>query len=127
MKGIIIMGHGSKLDYNKDVMNIQADRLREKGYKNVYVGFNEMSEPSIEDALKTMVNDGVDTIFAMPLFIASGVHMTEDIRKKLNMPKGSRDAHVELYGKKVHVKYGEAVGGDPRIADILDEQIRQMS
>lgn len=127
MKGIIIIGHGSKLDHNKDIMLLQAERLRKKGYKNVYVGFNEMSEPSIEETLKTMVDDGVTTIYAMPLFIASGIHITEDISKKLNLPEGSRDAKVELYGKKVHVKYGEAVGGDPRIADILDEQIKSMS
>lgn len=127
MKGIIIIGHGSKLDHNKDIMLLQADRLRKKGYKNVYVGFNEMSEPSIEETLKTMVDDGVTTIYAMPLFIASGIHITEDISKKLNLPEGSHDAKVELYGKKVHVKYGEAVGGDPRIADILDEQIKSMS
>lgn len=120
------MGHGSKLDYNKNIMELQADRLRKKGYKNVYIGFNEMSEPSIEDALETMVNDGIDTIYAMPLFIASGVHTTEDIREKLHLPKGSTDSMVELHGKKIHMKYGKAVGDDARIADILDERIKSL-
>lgn len=126
MKGILIIGHGSKLEHNKNIMKIQADRLREKGYKNVYIGFNEISEPSIEEALETMIGDGVNTIYAMPLFIASGVHLTEDISGKLNLPADCHDAKVELFGKKVHVKYGKAVGDDPRIADILEDQIKKM-
>jgi sirohydrochlorin ferrochelatase len=126
MKGILIIGHGSKLDHNKNVMRLQADRLREKGHGKVYIGFNEISAPLIEEALTEMLDDGVTDVYAMPLFIASGVHITEDIRGKLNLPEGSDDAEVEIDGRKVRVRYGRPVGDDPRIADILDEQIAAM-
>jgi sirohydrochlorin ferrochelatase len=126
MKGILIIGHGSKLDHNKNVMLLQAERLRRKGHENVHIGFNEISAPSIEEALAGMLDDGVTEVYAMPLFIASGVHITEDIRGKLNLPEGEDDAEVNIGGRKVRMKYGRAVGDDPRIADILDEQIAAM-
>jgi len=126
MKGILIIGHGSKLDHNKNVMLLQAERLRRKGHENVHIGFNEISAPSIEEALAGMLDDGVTEVYAMPLFIASWVHITEDIRGKLNLPEGEDDAEVNIGGRKVRMKYGRAVGDDPRIADILDEQIAAM-
>ena len=68
--GIMIAGHGSTMAYNKGVLEMQADRLRSKGYDNVYVGFNEFSIPSIRETAEEMVEDGYDEILILPFFVA---------------------------------------------------------
>ena len=35
---ILVMGHGSRLSFNSDIMTLNASRLRERGYQNVIVG-----------------------------------------------------------------------------------------
>ncbi|MDR0335093.1 MAG: sirohydrochlorin nickelochelatase [Methanomassiliicoccaceae archaeon] len=125
-EGILIIGHGSKLNYNRDIMELHAKRLKEKGFKNVYIGFNETSAPLIEETLERMVKDGVDVIYALPLFIASGVHLTEDIPGKLGIPPNSSGGVAEICGKKVTVKYASPIGDDPRITEILAEKIAKL-
>lgn len=125
-EGIMIIGHGSKLVYNKDIMNLQASRLREMGFENIYIGFNETTYPSIEDTLAKMVKDGIDTIYAVPLFIASGIHLTRDVPGKLRIPENSDGGVIDMDGRKITIKYATPIGADPRIADILAEKIRSL-
>ena len=37
-KGIMIVGHGSRYRYNQRTMEIQAERLKDMGFANVYIG-----------------------------------------------------------------------------------------
>ena len=125
-EGVLIIGHGSKLNFNKEIMELHAQRLREMGFKDVRIGFNETSAPLIEETLEKMVKDGVDVIFALPLFIASGVHLTEDIPEKLGIPKNSSGGTVKINGKTVTIKYATPIGDDPRITEILAEKISKL-
>jgi sirohydrochlorin cobaltochelatase len=122
-EGVLIIGHGSKLNFNKDVMELHAQRLREKGFRHVYIGFNEISSPLIEEALERMSSDGIDVVYALPLFIASGVHLTEDIPAKLGIQKNGSKGSVNVGGRSMTVKYATAIGDDPRITEILAEKI----
>ncbi|MDR0778957.1 MAG: sirohydrochlorin nickelochelatase [Methanomassiliicoccaceae archaeon] len=122
-EGVLIIGHGSKLNYNKDIMELHAKRLRERGFENVYIGFNETSSPLIEETLERMAEDGIDKIYALPLFIASGVHLTEDIPPKLGIPKNSFIGTANINGRKIEVKYATAIGDDPYITEILVNKI----
>jgi len=125
-EGILIIGHGSRLSYNKDIIELNAQRLRDKGLRNVYVGFNEMSEPEIGDTMKKMAADGIDVIYALPLFISSGLHLTKDIPEKLGIPENSTGGKVKMNGKTITVRYTGAIGDDPRIAEILADKIAGM-
>ena len=51
--GILAIGHGSKLPYNKEVVTKIADRIAQK-HSDVIVmaGFMENSEPTLEEAIK---------------------------------------------------------------------------
>jgi sirohydrochlorin cobaltochelatase len=121
-EGVLIIGHGSKLNFNKEIMELHAKRLREKGFEHVYIGFNETSSPLIEETLEVMAKDGIDRIYALPLFIASGVHLTEDIPAKLGIEEGNSGT-VTINGKKMDVKYATAIGDDPYITEILIKKI----
>ena len=51
--GILAIGHGSKLPYNKEVVTQIADHIAQK-HSNIIVraGFMENSEPTLEKAIE---------------------------------------------------------------------------
>lgn len=124
-RGILVMGHGSRLNYNSDIMELNAKRLRERGYGDVRIGYNEFNEPKIEDTVKEMIDDGVDEIIALPLFISSGAHLSRDIPAKLGIPENTDSGTVEIGDRTVRIKYALPVGGDPRLSDVLEKKIRK--
>ncbi|MDR0778592.1 MAG: sirohydrochlorin cobaltochelatase [Methanomassiliicoccaceae archaeon] len=125
-KGIMIIGHGSRYEYNKKIMELQADRLTAMGFKNVHIGFNETSHPFIEETLIRMAEDGIEEIAAIPFFIASGLHITRDIPPKLRLKENEKDAEIEVNGKKIMMHFGGPFGDNPLLARILHERVREL-
>ena len=135
----MIAGHGSTMAYNKGVLEMQADRLRSKGFDNVYVGFNEFSIPSIRETAEEMVEDGYDEIVILPFFVASGLHVTRDIPvKHFGMPRNATEGTVDIEGKPIKITidqpfveergYGKVYIGynefnDPKIEDVIPVMI----
>jgi len=125
-EAILLIGHGSKLDFNKQVLELQAENLRKKGYSDVFIGYNEKTAPLAGEILSEIVQKGFETVYAVPVFIASGMHLTRDIPRKLGIPENSDGGMVEINGHKAYVKYAVPLGHDPRIADILAERIESL-
>lgn len=125
-KGILIVGHGSSYPYNKKIMELQAERLGNMGFENVYIGFNERSEPTIEEAVSMMAAEGIDDIVALPFFIASGLHMTRDIPPKLGLSEGETDAVVNIGGNKLRMRFATPFGDSPLLGQILYENVMQL-
>lgn len=125
-KGIMIIGHGSRYNFNKWIMEEQKRRLEDKGFDNVYIGFNETTYPLVNDTLDEMVSNGVDEIIAIPFFIASGLHITRDIPKKLMLPENSTGGTVSVNGRNVQVRYEPPIGKDPALSDILAERVEEL-
>jgi cobalamin biosynthesis Mg chelatase CobN len=122
---IVVIGHGSRLGYNKEVVKTNAERLSERGYSNVYYGFNEFNSPSIEDAMYDAVKSGADEIAVLPMFIASGAHLAEEIPEKLGIPMNSGGGVSVLYGREVKIHYAIPVGNDPRLVDVLVKKLEK--
>lgn len=122
---VIVMGHGSQLNYNSTVVTVNARRLEERGYGKVYVGYNEFNEPKIEDVIPQMIDDGAEEIIALPLFISLGKHLTMDVPGKLGIEDFSDGGVVTRNGRQVELKYAVPVGGDPRLCDVLVEKLRK--
>jgi sirohydrochlorin cobaltochelatase len=79
-----LIGHGSKLPYDKEVMEELKRRMQmRRVFKAVRVAFLESNLPSIEDALRTLAKDGIKSIVALPVFLAEGTHTKRDIPEKL--------------------------------------------
>lgn len=123
---ILVMGHGSRLEYNSRVVELNAGRLRDMGYEHVYVGYNEFNEPKIEDVALRMMDEGAEEIIALPLFISLGKHLTMDVPAKLGIENFSDGGTVVRNGREIEVKYAVPVGADPRLCDVLVEKLRGM-
>ncbi|MCS7097488.1 MAG: sirohydrochlorin nickelochelatase [Candidatus Methanomethyliaceae archaeon] len=124
MRGIILVGHGSREPYNKDVITYFANRLKEK-YEYVGYAFMQINTPSIKDALLEAVNKGVKEIVVQPVFLTRGIHVDYDIPEILNMPPGVKKAILEYSGKKIRVFLGEPIGRDDRLLEILIDRIEE--
>ncbi len=122
---LIVMGHGSQLSYNSEVVELNARRLEGRGYGKVYIGYNEFNDPKIEDVIPRMMDDGAEEIIALPLFISLGKHLTMDVPGKLGIEDFSDGGTIRRNGREVELKYAVPVGGDPRLSDVLAEKLRK--
>lgn len=129
--GVLLVGHGSRLPYGKDVVNQIADTYRENEDFLVEVGFMNMSNPSIPEAINSLAESGVEKIVVTPIFLAHGVHTTEDIPRILGLNNGhdecthdhSHDGKEIKINFKGEIIYTEPLGADKRIADIVKDRV----
>ncbi len=121
--GILVIGHGSRLQYNKEVILEIADIIAKKHPDDVIrVGFVEHSDPKIKEAIKEFSDTGVTRIAAVPVFIASGVHITEDIPGELDLDE-SGCGTLDIDGRDVPVCYAKPLGADELIADLVFKRV----
>ncbi len=117
--GILALGHGSRLPHNKEVVTGVANLIAEK-YENAVVrtGFMNMNGPTMDEGLKAFEGTGVSTIVAVPIFLAHGVHTTEDIPQILGISREDRKTTIQLNGNDVTLMYAEPLGADSLIAEL---------
>jgi sirohydrochlorin cobalto/nickelchelatase len=134
--GVLLVGHGSRLPYGKDVVSQIADMYREDEGRLVEVGFMNMSKPSIPEAINNLALKGAEKIVVTPVFLAHGVHTTEDIPRILGLNNGHEGnghshGHSHSHEEETEVKidfkgeiiYTEPLGADRRIAAIIKDRV----
>ena len=119
--GILVLGHGTldPLSGNAEAVADAENRLRRYGFANVAHAYNEFNEPRIADAVAALVSKGADRIVAVPMFIAMGLHLGEEIPEQIGIPPYSAGGDIEAGGRKVHVDYLRPVEDDPRLCDAM--------
>ncbi len=117
--GLVIIGHGSKLPHNRENLEKLADSLRKRSqFKTVEIAFMVRNTPTIPEAIEDMAKKGVKKIVLVPAFLAPGVHTTQEIPELI----GIKDKESQLTAKGIQLIYGEPLGSDERIADIIAEK-----
>ncbi len=123
--GVLVIGHGSKLKFNRDlVASVAAKMEKMKEFGPVAAAFMQLNEPDIKTGMVSLVEQGVDTIYVQPCFLASGIHITEDIPNEIGLKKGETETTMNVNGKSIVLRYCEPIGDDDRIAQILADRVR---
>lgn len=124
--GVLVVGHGSKLLFNRDLVFHMAE-VMDRGceFGPVTAAFMQLNEPTIKQGVEKLIEMGVDTIYVQPCFLASGIHLTEDIPNELGFEKGDIEGRTMIGGKTIIFKYCGPIGADDRIADILSDRVRE--
>ncbi|WP_269430156.1 sirohydrochlorin nickelochelatase [Methanosarcina siciliae] len=123
--GILAIGHGSKLPYNKEVVTQIAAYIAEKHIDVVIrAGFMENSEPALGEAIAAFSGTGVTKVAAVPVFLASGVHIEEDIPAILNLDENGCGC-LSIDGKEVPLCYAKPLGADELIADLVYRRVEE--
>ena len=120
MKGMLLVGHGSTMPYNKDLVEKTAEMIRAQD-KNFIVrcGFMNINTPSIKDALSAFRQDPIDTIVVVPVFLAKGVHIEKDIPGEIGLPEGVKKGMFALNGRSIPLVYADPIGCDPLLASLM--------
>jgi len=144
--GILLISHGSRHPLASETFNQIADSYREKTDFKVNVGYMEIHEPNIPVAINELVEDTeIDTIIAVPVFLAHGMHTTRDIPKILgldNEEKFTENSHthnrhhengnghhhhhhhdiekIDFDGKII---YTDPLGADPLVIEIIKNRV----
>jgi precorrin-8X/cobalt-precorrin-8 methylmutase len=117
--GLILIGHGSKLPHNRENLEKIAAMIRSHGkFKIVDIAFMVRDIPTVNEAVDLVAAKGVSKIVLIPVFLAAGVHTTEDIPGLICV----KEREPQLRAKGVELLYGEPIGSDERISYILEEK-----
>ncbi|MCW3995176.1 MAG: sirohydrochlorin nickelochelatase [Candidatus Bathyarchaeota archaeon] len=117
--GLILIGHGSKLPHNRQNLENLAEVLRNRSkFKSVEIAFMIRDTPTIPQAIDSMAKQGVTKIVLIPAFLAPGIHTTQEIPELIEIKE--KQPHLKALG--IELVYGEPIGSDERIADILEEK-----
>jgi len=81
--GILVLGHGSSLPFNKEVVNTVADMIG-KCNENTIVktAFLNLDTPTLHEGLKSFEGTGVSRIVALPCFLATSHFDESDVLAK---------------------------------------------
>jgi precorrin-8X/cobalt-precorrin-8 methylmutase len=117
--GLIIIGHGSKLPHNRENLEKLAEILRKRSkFKTVELAFMVRDKPTIPEAIESLAKKGVSKIVLIPAFLAPGVHTTREIPELIEM----KEKEPLLTERGIELVYGEPLGSDERIAEIIEEK-----
>lgn len=117
--GLILIGHGSKLPHNQENLEKLADILRERSaFKLVEIAFMIRNTPTIPEAIDTLAKKKVSKIVLVPVFLAPGVHTTQEIPELIEV----KNQESQLSKRGIQLFYGEPIGADECIAVILEEK-----
>ncbi|WP_456371796.1 sirohydrochlorin nickelochelatase [Methanocaldococcus sp.] len=135
MEALVLVGHGSRLPYSKELLVKLAEKIKEKNiFPIVEIGLMEFNEPTIPQAVKKAIERGAKKIIVVPVFLAHGIHTTRDIPKMLGLIEDDNGHHEEEHHhhhhhhhehekleipEDVEIIYREPIGADDRIVDII--------
>jgi sirohydrochlorin cobaltochelatase len=99
--GILLIGHGSRLPYNKQVVRAIAEKYaKTQPDYTVEVGFMELAQPDIPTAFNKLKETGVNRIIVTPVFLAHGMHTKRDIPTILGIEPADIEKELEDYEKQ---------------------------
>lgn len=113
---MLVMVHGSPRPIANEDMFAVVEVVRQRGvYPIVEVGFMECNEPTIPVAVARCVEQGAERIVAVPYFLHTGTHVTDDLPALLEAAQ-VQYPHVEIL-------MGDYLGHDPLLADVIAERM----
>lgn len=116
---MLVMVHGSPRPIANTDMFAVVDVVRERGvYPIVEVGFMECNEPSIPAAVDRCVEQGAQRVIAVPYFLHTGMHVTDDLP---NLLEAAQTQYPD-----VQFLMGDYLGHDPLLADVVVERAKQV-
>jgi sirohydrochlorin cobalto/nickelchelatase len=114
--GILVLGHGSSLPYNKELVESLAHLIGKNHSGPIRTAYLNMNHPTIPEGLNGFAGTDVSRIVALPLFLAHGVHTRQDIPHEMGIDPQKRRGILKIGGKDVEVICAEPLGVDECIA-----------
>jgi sirohydrochlorin cobaltochelatase len=120
-KCVLIVSHGSReISANREFKRLAQNYRKRHPLWEIRHAFLELASPSIPEALETLVRSAKSNeILVLPFFLFAARHVKKDIPEIL---KAFRKKNT-----RVKIKWGRPLGSDPKLLDILDQRLKQVS
>jgi sirohydrochlorin cobaltochelatase len=93
-RGIVLFGHGSRNPtWAEPFVALREEVSRQQPDALVELGFLELMEPSLPDAIATLAKAGANEVVVVPVFISAGSHVREDLPR---LAEAAMQAHPGL-------------------------------
>lgn len=116
MKGVLVIGHGSRAKGTKEIFQKTIFELEKKLEDTIVEGcFMELSTPLIPETIDKMYNDGIREITVLPYFLFPGIHILKDIPEILRLKK---EEHIGL-----EINMASPICYDDKLVDILKDRV----
>lgn len=137
---LVVISHGSPMPaWRKPVLDMEpilqqrqkAGQL--KGIDYVRVAMMEFTEPTIATVISDCEKQGVDTIFAIPLFIAPSSHSDQDIPTIIGHKFDARtvadlrEEGTKLVSTRMPIILGPTLSYDDVLEQIMTDNVKAMS
>jgi len=113
---VILFAHGAReAEWARPFESVR-DRLRSEGLR-VELAYLEIMTPSLEDAARIIVDEGIESVTIVPLFLAQGGHV------KLQLPE--RVAALKRQHTDTEFRVTPALGDDPEIVAAITAWVKR--
>lgn len=137
--GILLVTHGSRLNYNKEFATELYNKFEKACDLPSSFGFMELCGPSIPESINKLVDENdLERLVVVPVFIAPGMHTTHDIPHILGFLEEHEHSHdhshshghdhthdltpVDFDGE---ILYPEPIKADDILIDILIKMVNE--
>ncbi|MEI4623108.1 sirohydrochlorin chelatase [Bacillus pfraonensis] len=80
MKGIVYMGHGSRLhEGNEQFIHFVKSVIKERSESIQKIGFLELTTPTVQDAIVAAIQDGATEVLLVPVLLFAAAHYKRDV------------------------------------------------
>ena len=111
-RAVVLFAHGSRDPLWRKPVESVAARLRERDASAMIAcAYLELTEPDLQTAVKTLVNEGASSIRVVPMFLGVGRHAREDLPLLMTELRA-------LYPKVVF-ELQQSIGEDQRLIDLI--------
>ncbi len=132
--GILLVTHGSRLNYNKEFATALYNKFEKTCDVPSSFGFMELCGPSIPESINQLADENdIERLVVVPVFIAPGMHTTHDIPHILGFLEEHEHEHSHSHNHGDHdhvhdltpvefdgeILYPEPIKADDILIDIL--------
>lgn len=128
-QGVLVISHGSRESKWVELVDASVRQAAEHLTIPVASAFLEIVEGRlIQDGIDELEKMGVTDLFVLPLFVSSGSTHVDEIGQAFGFPPLTDfEGDLGLFRVKANVTYGAPIDDDPEIAEVLYENIRELS
>jgi sirohydrochlorin cobaltochelatase len=115
---LVLLAHGSKNpNWVKPFEKLASDLKQDVGEEKVFLCFMEHATPSLHQVTQQLFNSGIQHFRVLPLFMASGNHLQQDIPAQI---AGLRSQFPEL-----EIELLSPIGEHPLFLDLMHRIAQQ--
>ncbi|HLY59409.1 MAG TPA: CbiX/SirB N-terminal domain-containing protein [Terriglobia bacterium] len=117
--GIILFGHGSKVEAANQGVRDLARRVQEAGpFHHVRAAFLELAQPDLNAAVAEAAEAGLQRVVVIPYFLTEGIHLRRDLPNLI--------APLKQRFPRLAIDVGQSLEGHPLMASIILGRVQEV-